>query len=159
MDNEHKELIRLPLWKAALDDMISQGISYGQTIPATWFEERLRTKRDTMQFGLAVSEIRRELEKRGFYLSGRGQNGSQFVIVPPENNVDVMLSYQRLAIDALKRGVILGTQTRLDTLADSDRRRHESVLEKLAVRSVLLARTKQVLRVVKNNAPNLLKAG
>jgi cell division protein ZapA (FtsZ GTPase activity inhibitor) len=51
-----------------------------------------------------------------------------------------MFNYQSKAIDALKRGVILGTNTRLDLLDEQDRRRHESMLEKIAMRSALVTR-------------------
>ncbi len=120
------ETVKLPLWKNCLDNMLAQGIEHGQTYQAEYFEEELHEKRDTMAFGLAVSEIRRSLEANGYYLSGRGQHGNQFIILPAESNADVMLSYNRAAIDALKRGVILGTTTRLDSLKAEDRRRHES---------------------------------
>lgn len=150
------EVIRLPLWKSAFEEMQKQGVHYGQTWPAEFFETYLRCKRDDMRFGLAISEIRRELEKEGFYLSGRGQNGNQFVVLQPENNVDVMAQYQRAAADALKRGVILGTNTRLDTLKDAERKRHESMLERMAVKSILLSRSGRIKSVLHRHAPALL---
>ena len=110
-----------------------------------------------MKFGLAISEIRRELEKKGFYLSGRGQKGDQFIILPAEANQDVMLSYQRAAIDAMKRGVILGTTTRLDLLNEADRTRHEKILEKLAWRVALVAKCNKVVKALGDKATNLLK--
>lgn len=133
------EAVRLPLWKSVYEEML-KSCEYGTTYPAEFFEERLKVKRDTMRFGLDVSNIRRALEHHGFYLSGRGLNSNEFIIVPPESNADKMQSYQRQAIDALKRGVILGTNTRLDTLSDEQRRRHESVLQKIAMRAALVSR-------------------
>lgn len=152
------EVVRLPLWKNALEELKREGIRYGQVIGADWFEERLREKRDSMPFGLAISSIRRELEKDGFYISGRGQKGEQFVILPPSANTKVMQNYSRAATDALKRGVILGTNTRLDTLQPEERARHERVLEHIATRAALLARSKAVYKVVKKHQPNLLKS-
>ena len=136
--------------------MIEAGVEHGQTFDSTFFEAELKEKRDTMRFGLAISEIRRELEKVGYYLSGRGQHGNQFIILMPQDNCDVMLSYQRSAIDAMKRGVILGTQTRLDLLSDQDRRKHESVLERLALRTVLVSRSKQIKAALGDKAEKLL---
>ena len=155
--NQEPEVLRLPLWKNCLDRMIQDGLEHSKVYTAEFFEGQLREKRDTMRFGLAISEIRRELEKLGYYLSGRGQHGNQFIILPPENNQDVMLAYQREAINALKRGVILGTTTRLDLLAADDRRKHESILEKMAMRSVLMQRTCAILKVIKTHAPKLLE--
>jgi hypothetical protein len=151
------EVRRLPLWKACLDDMRQMGLHYGQEWKAEFFEEKLRCKRDTMQYGLAVSEIRKALESDGFYLCGHGQKGTAFVILEPAANVDVMLQYQRAAADALRRGVILGTNTQLDTLTESERLRHEQVLERMAIKSALLQRAKSVHAFVTKNAPKLLK--
>jgi hypothetical protein len=136
----HAEAVRLPLWKNVYEQMIAEGCDYGSTYHAEFFEESLKTLRDTMRFGLDLAKIRRALEHHGMYLTARGQNGNQFVIVPPESNADKLVGYQRAAIDALKRGVILGTNTRLDSLSDEQRRRHESTLEKLATRAALISR-------------------
>lgn len=154
---EEIEVLRLPLWKNALDEMRATGIAYGQVYESEFFENHLKCTRDDMKFGLAVSEIRRELEKDGFYLSGRGQKGAQFVILMPESNSDVMAQYQRAALDSLKRGVILGTNTRLDSLSDSDRRKHESLLQKMATKCVLMQRAGKIQEAMEKYAPNLLK--
>jgi hypothetical protein len=134
------EVLTLPLWKNALDEMIKQGVNYGSVYPVEFFQEHLKADPDTLEFGLGVSDIRRELEKRGLYLTGRGQKGEQYVIIAPASNCDVMLSYQRRALDAMKRGVILGTNTPLVLLEGEDRRRHEAVLERMAKRMALLGR-------------------
>lgn len=151
------ELVRLPLWKNALEEMRKQGITHGQTWEAEFFEKELRCERDEMKFGLGISEIRRELEKDGYYLSGRGQKGNQFVVLPPESNADIMAGYQRAALDALKRGVVLGTNTRLDTLSESDRRRHEGMLERMAMRAVLMQRSGQVTKFLREQKPSILE--
>ena len=151
------EVIKLPLWKSCLDEMITAGLNYGQVFEASWFEHHLKCERDSMHFGLAISEIRRALEGKGYYLSGRGQKGNQFVILPPESNRNVMCSYQRAATDSLKRGVILGTNTRLDMLGEGDRRKHESTLEKMAFKMVLLNRSQSVKKVVMKHGPKLLE--
>lgn len=153
----NEEITRLPLWRGALEQLQKNGVEHGQTISAEWFEERLKCKRDEMEFGLSMSAIRRELEKDGYHISGRGQGGAQFIILPPENHAAVMAHYQRIAIDCLKRGVILGTATRIDLLNAEDRRRHESLCEKMATRSVLMARSGQIAKAIKEKAPKLLE--
>lgn len=152
------EVIRLPLWKSCLDDMLTEGVNYGSTYSAAFFEDKLKCLRDSMQFGLDISEIRRELEKQGMYISGRGQKGNQFVILPASSNARQMECYQSQAIDALKRGVILGTNTRLDLLSDIERRKHERVLERMAVRSALIKHTAKVVRVLHKHQPDALTA-
>lgn len=152
------EAVKLPLWKNCLENLRKEGVTHGKTYTAEFFEKELRCDRNSMQFGLAISEIRRELEKDGFYISGRGQKGNQFVILPPESNQDVMRSYGRAALDALKRGVVLGTNTRLDTLSVQDRRRHEATLEKMAVRLMMIRRQESVCKIVSKHSPKLLES-
>lgn len=137
--------------------MKSEGIEYGKTYPADFFEKHLKVDRDSMKFGLDISEIRRELEKAGFYLSGRGQKGHQFIILQPASNRNVMASYSRQAVEALKRGVILGTNTRLDTLNAEDRRRHESALERIAVKAALISRATSIHKAIQKTNPQLLE--
>ena len=140
------EVVRLPLWKNCYEEMLRTGVDYGTTYSAEFFEERLKTKRDSMTFGLDISKIRAALLSHGFFLSGRGQKGEQFVIVDAAANTAVMENFQAQAIKALRSGVILGTNTRVDVLTAEERRRHESMLEKLAIRSALISRKIPVLK-------------
>jgi hypothetical protein len=136
--------------------MISEGITYGTVIKTEWLEERLKQPRDTMKFGLEVSEIRRALESRGLYLTGRGQKSNQFVVVDAAANSRVMGCYSRAASDALRRGVTLGTNTPVDSLGPDERRRHEAVLERMAIKVALMSRAKAVAKVVAKHNPELL---
>lgn len=154
--NEENTMVRLPLWRNAFEKLTANGFSYGQIIPTKWFEEELKQTRDQMRFSLDISMIRKELEKDGYYLSGKGQGGDAFVILQPESHADVMLCYQRAAAEALRRGVILGTTTRLDTLKPEDRKRHESILEKIALKSVLMGRSSRVQKLLKEKDAHLL---
>lgn len=150
------ELIKLPLWKNALEEMRKKGLAYGQSWPAEFFERHLKVARDNIQYGLGISFIREELEADGFYLSGRGQKGNQFVILPPSSNADVMKSYQRHAARSLARGVILGTNTSLETLTDAERKKHENTLRKMATKAVLMQRSGAVAKILEKQAPALL---
>ena len=156
MNETTTETVRLPLWKNVLDELKADGVSYGQVIESKWLEEKLCQPRTTMQFGLAVSEIRKGLEMDGFYLSGRGQGGNQFVILPPESNQDIMQSYEREASEALRRGVILGTGTKLDTLDAEQRRRHEARLEKLSIKCLLLSKPAQFWNLAMKHSKKIL---
>jgi len=150
------EVVRLPLWKNCYEEMIRDGVDYGKTYEAEFFEQRLKEKRDTMAFGLALSQIRTALLGHGVYLSGRGQKGHQFVIVDAAANTRVMENFQHQAKIALQKGVILGTNTRLDVLTEEERRKHEATLERLAVRTALMSRQvptlKKALRLMEEAA-------
>ena len=151
IENNNMEVVRLPLWKSCYEEMLRDGVDYGNTYSAEYFEEKLKTKRDSMTFGLDVSKIRAALLSHGFFLSGRGQKGEQFVIVAAAANATVMENFQQQAIKALRSGVILGTNTRADVLNAEERRRHESMLEKLAIRSALISRKIPVLKEAMNS--------
>lgn len=156
MNPNPDNVLRLPLWRECAKEMLATGIRHGQTYPASFFEERLKTDKLSMPYSLGIAEIRRLLEQKGYYLSGRGQHGTQFIILPPSSNADVMLGYGRKAADALKRGVILGTNTRLDLLNAEDRRRHEAVLERMAIKAVLISRSTQIANALPASAKHLL---
>ena len=132
--------MRLPLWRNCFEEMLKDGADYGKVYNVEFFEKKLKEPRETMAFGLAVSQIRTALLERGLYLSGRGQKGEQFVIVDAAANTKVMENFQAQAALALRKGVILGTNTRIDVLTDEERRKHEATLERLAIRSALMAR-------------------
>ena len=155
-ETQQAELVRLPLWRSCAEAMLADGVDYGKTYSAEYFEQKLRCQRDEMAFGLGVSEIRRALECRGYYLSGRGLKGDSFIILEPNKNIKVLGSYSSYAVDALTRGVILGTNTRLDTLTVEERRRHESVLQKMAMRLTMIKKTAQVARAIARKDPELL---
>lgn len=139
-DNVEVEVLRLPLWKNCYEEMLRDGVDYGKSYTAEYFEDRLKSKRESMTFGLDISKIRSALLSHGFFLSGRGQKGEQFVILDASANTSVMENFQTQAIKALRSGVILGTNTRVDVLTAEERRKHESMLEKLAIRSALISR-------------------
>jgi hypothetical protein len=155
--NDENQLRKLPLWQSCLQTIREKGMTfYGAVIESSFFEEQLSCDRNSAEFSLRISDIRHELLQDGFYLSARGQKGEQFVILQPAANAKVMNSFQRMASNALKRGVILGTNTRLDLLSEGERRRHEAILERLATRSILVSRAQQVIDVIAKHKPKLL---
>lgn len=151
------DIRKLPLWKNALEEMLSSGIEYGKSYTAEWFEARLMCKRDTMQYGLEMAKIREALEHEGYAMSGRGQKGDAQIILEAASNSAVMQSYQVQAAKALKRAVILGANTDTSQLKPSELAKHEKILERAAIKSALLGRSGKVARVVRHHAPECLK--
>ena len=141
-DTNNTNAVKLPLWKHVVEIMLDTGCTYGNVYELAFFEEHLRMKReqDTMRFDLSIAHIRRALEYKGFFLSGRGSKGTQWVILPPEANASQMQAYQRQACDVMRRTVILGSNTDTSRLNDEQKRRHEHILEKAAARAALLSR-------------------
>ncbi len=146
LQNPQPEVLRLPLWRTCYEEMLRDGIDYGKTYDASFFEERLKDKRDSMGFSLAVSQIRTALLHHGMFLSGRGQKGEQFVVVAAAANARVMENFQAQAVLALHKGVLLGRKTRIEVLTEEEREKHASTLERVAIRSALIARKIPVLK-------------
>jgi hypothetical protein len=139
MINE-EEVRRLPLWK----DWIERNehrLAYGLTVTTEEMEEALDEKFGTAAFNMAIFEIRAVLRHRGMNFSQRGLHGAGFQILPPNTNADEMERMNRVAVNSLKASVILGTKTDLRLLSDCERKRHESVTEKMAHRAALLGRS------------------
>jgi hypothetical protein len=139
MINE-EEVRRLPLWK----DWIERNehrLAYGLTVTTEELEVALEEKAATMAFQMATHSIRVVLRHRGMNFSQRGLRGAGFQILPPNTNADEMEHLNRVALNSLKASVILGTRTNLNLLSDCERKRHESVTEKMAHRLALLGRS------------------
>jgi len=151
-----EEAQRLPLWRNFCERIVAAGLVENQTFTTELIARELSAHPASAQFAFAVHEIRRYLRRKGWVLSARGQNGTQYVILPRSRNADEMQRHQKRAITALREGVILGTQTPLDTLNAEDRRRHEAILEKLALKSVLIKRAGNVVRFLAKHKSKLL---
>ena len=139
MINE-EEVRRLPLWKDWIDRN-EHRLAYGLTVTTEEMETALDEKSHTMAFQMAAHSIRVVLRQRGMNFSQRGLRGTGFQILPPNTNADEMEHLNRVALNSLKASVILGTRTNLSLLSDCERKRHESVTEKMAHRLALLGRT------------------
>lgn len=148
--------VRLPLWRNCLEKMIQEGLYYGKPYSKEWFEEELKCPFNGMEFSFAITQIRQELEEKGFYLSGRGQKGTGFVIVPAAANADVMKSYQKAAAQALQRALVLGSNTDTTQLTDMEKRKHEAVLERVAIKTALLQRASEFGKLLKGTKAGLL---
>jgi len=144
IQTQEPELVKLPLWKSCYEAMIEGGVDYGKVYETKWFEEFLKAPADTMSFGLDVSRINRALQFHGFHMTSRGQKGALYVIVQAEANRCVMENYQHQAMDAFKRALVLGTNTRTDMMKEEDRRRHEGTLERIANKLAMLQRRQPV---------------
>jgi hypothetical protein len=143
MINE-EEVRRLPLWK----DWIERNehrLAYGLTVTTEEMEAALEEKIGTVEFNMAILNIRIVLRHRGMNFSQRGFRGAGFHIAPPNTNAEEMERMNRVAVNSLTASVILGTKTNLNLLSECERKRHEAVTEKMAHRVALLGRTSSSL--------------
>lgn len=136
----NNETARVPHWKVAVQKLLADGITYGAIIKTETLEELLQCNRNSMDFGFAVSDIRRELEGHGLYLSGRGEKNERFIVLHPEKNAHIMSAYAIAARDNLKRAVMLGSTTDISLLDVEKRAHHERVLERMQNKLALMSR-------------------
>ena len=155
--SENENPRRLPLWRTTVEEMLTDGIEYGQTFGADFFEAKLRSSRDTAAFSFGLSRIRRLLLDSGFYLDGRGQAGQAFTIIPAGKNKEQGAAYQSIAMHNLKRGLSLCINTRVDQLTAEERRLHEAFTERLANKFLVASRSEQIAKIVEKTKPKLLK--
>lgn len=149
---------RLPLWKNAVDDLVSSAVTYGDTVSVEWFEAALSEKRDTLPFELGVSRVRRALEQRGLYLSGEGRKSSGvFTVLPANRNADVVESYGRQMVDVCRRAVALGSATDRKQLTGEEIRVIDAKVQRMATRLALIQRQKSIEKAVAKHAPKLLQ--
>lgn len=142
MDNEqiNQDVRTLPLWKDLFDKMEAAGLVENKTWPISFFVQGIGAAENSAQLSFGLHNIRKALRRLGWTFTSRGHNGQQYWITPRNQNADEMIRMQNLALSSLREGVILGTSTPLDSLSCDERRRHESVLEKMAIRSALMSR-------------------
>lgn len=98
-------------WYLTYLDMVKHGLHYGKVWPMGYFEKWLRIDRNHVKFGFAVSYIRQELEHHGYYISGRGQNKTQLVIIQPDLNLHVAAGTLKMVRKRVKRTVTLCEKT------------------------------------------------
>jgi hypothetical protein len=134
------EVRRLPLWKDLFEKIVADGLAENKAYPIAYFVAGLECDPNSVTFAFGLHEIRRALRRKGWVLSGRGQNGTQFILLPRSRNADEMLRLQNTACTALREGVILGTNTDMGVLTSEERNRHEAILEKMAKRAALMGR-------------------
>lgn len=133
----------VPKWRAFVDRMLAENATYGTVFSTADLETELGLKREEPAFGFTICRIRQTLIGEGLYLTSRGQKGEQFIILPAARNADVMTAYSHRASNMLRDGIVLGANTSRDTMTAEEKRRHESTLEKLAHKSVLMHRTEK----------------
>lgn len=131
--------------------MLNGGVDHGTTWPAEFFERELRCHRTSQQYGLDISAIRTELKHMGFYLSGQGQHGARFCIVPPEKHARIITNNRRKAIELMRNDVSLGMNTNMALLDETQRRKLEGVTERQATKLALLSRTNKQLNNTTTN--------
>jgi hypothetical protein len=149
------ETRKLPLWRNVVLILEEQGVTYTTIIKTEWLEDQLACSRNDTKghFGFAIAKIRKALEHHGLYLTCRGQQGKQYIFVPASENYTKLQKYQRAANDALKRGVILGTNTQTDVLAPKERELHEKWCANLAMRRALMERPASILKLIQEKQP------
>jgi hypothetical protein len=151
-----------PLWKNVIVILEEQGVDYNTVLKVDWLEKELDVARNTKEFAFAIHGMREHFEQQGMYLTCLHRRGEEFYFRPAAENWEQMQKFQTKAIRALKRGVILGTNTPLDTLDPENRKRHEKQLEQMATRAALMMRQSTVLKILngkKQEQPRKLAEG
>ena len=133
------ELRKLPLWKDWMEK-VGQSMTFGNFVSNEDLATALDQPVGSFDFKLDVSKIRKRFRIKGMNFTSRGQYGRGFIIVPPGMNAKEMSRMASAAKSAMRECVILGSNTPLDLLNQEERRIHESLTEKMAMRLALISR-------------------
>jgi len=131
------EVIRDCVSKLLLD------IDHGKEWPTTWFEAELKIERNRASFGMAMSEVNAQLERRGYHLTSRGKFGQSYFVEPLQRTVGIVKMMNRRALKYLGRSAVFAHNVVVhhgDKLTESERRQIEKRAEVQAIRYALASR-------------------
>lgn len=152
-------LVKLPLWKRALEEMIRDGLNYGKSWPVEFYERHFRCNRHERAFGWEMMDLRQCLERdHGYYLRSE-ENGRLYTIPEAAAHEDVAKSFERRHRRFLRRSFDIRVSTLSNPLAKleaSERNEMNGNMERAAVRLILMDREKSVLDCIKQHAPQIL---
>lgn len=150
----------LPLWKNALDAMREEGLDYGKTWTADYFEKYLREDRHSQAFAFEMMALRHELEKdEGLYLKSE-ESGARWSIVEAAAHEDVAARFDGKVRRYAVRSINLRSATLMNPkakLTQDERAKMEGNLERASLRLVLMSRSHSIAEVVKAHEPKLLE--
>jgi len=158
---EDQPLLRkLPLTARCAEEIVRQGWKEGHSIHVTWFAKQLGETPGSLEFETAISEVRQLLEPHGLNLVGRGRLATQqFKIGLQAHNARETRNKTRRGQRLIERGLTLAVNTDRALLNDAERKQLDHVIEKTALKLLLLRRSGAVRRVLKKHNPELLENG
>ncbi|RPH38335.1 hypothetical protein EHM92_00190 [bacterium] len=148
---------KLPLWKSLVEDLITEGVEHGKVYDAARFEEALSCKRGTREFGLAVHEIKMELERHGFYLQGHAIREGSLTIIPPEKHISIAKASERRNQKNRRRAIALLGATDRELLPKKIKPFHEKILMRLQIKQLIEHRAGRIHGYLQKKAPKLLE--
>ena len=152
--------LKLPLWRSCVELMREQGLTYGKIYATEFFESNLRCQRDSQEFQFGMMHIYsalRKLEPERYVLTCRGQEGKQYIVLPPNETAEwsgeKFLQAQGIMLECYK----VGCSVPKSLLNESEQKIHESRLERMGNKLALLNRSKAIFNAVKNIKPKLIE--
>jgi hypothetical protein len=159
-DTDTIAVIKLPLWRRALEQMRAAGLDYEKAWPVEFFEKEFRANKDAPSFAFEMMGLRKELEDEDGYYLRSSENGKQFYIVAASAVEDVAQGFEQKLRRFAKRAICLRSSTLTNEkakLTEDERRRMEQNLERASVRLLLISRQQSIAKAVNETAPNLLQ--
>lgn len=154
------ETTTLPLWKNALAEMRENGLTYGNTWEASFFEKHFRQQRTAKEFAFEMMALRSEIEREDGYYLKSSEDGALWHVVKAAECEAVASNFDRKMRRYAVRSINLRSATLLNPAAEltpAERQQMEASLERASIRLVLIARSQSVADVVSKHAPKLLE--
>jgi hypothetical protein len=157
--NGNVEVLRLPLWRACLDEMRETGFTYQSKWPVEFFEERLRVKRDTQEFAFAMVDLRKAIEEEDGYKLKSSENGRVWSIPTGYGHEGVAHTFDNKVRSYMVRSINIRSATLQNpraALTITERATMEKNLETASKKLVLVSRAVSISRVLEKHQPKLL---
>jgi hypothetical protein len=154
------EAVRLPLWRKVLEQMRADGLEYGKSWPAEFFEKGFRSVRGSSAFAFELMGLRKELEDEDGYYMRSSENGAQFYIVEAEACEEVAQHFETKMKRYARRSLLLRVATlgnEKAKLSEETKAKMDKNAARAGTRLVLLARQDSISEAVRKHAPNLLE--
>jgi hypothetical protein len=149
-----------PIWRAVAEEMVQNGIEFGQTWPVDYFEGKLKCHRTDKRFVWEMIDLRHYIEVETGQYIGSSDNGRTYSVPPAFGHEDIASRFDHRVRRFAVRAVNMRSATLMNAkaiLTSSERATMEKNLEIASTRLVLLARSTSIAATVKKHAPRLLK--
>jgi len=120
-----------------------EDIHHGKAWKVGALAEQLMLQPNTIQFGLAMSEVNRMLEREGYHLTTRGKHGAEYFAESIERSPAIGAAMVKDGLNLFKRAVVFlhgVSSNHGDKLTETQRRKIEKQAEVAALRYVLAKR-------------------
>lgn len=157
---ESTEVLRLPLWRNCLDEMIREGATFGSAWPVRFFEDHFKEKLGSNKFSFAMIALRGAMLEETAYFLRSSESGKLWDI--PGEDWHIITRGPKWASQArrcLAKQIHVVSTTLANPaakLTEETRKKAEHQLHTASLRLLFFNRPNAVADALKKHAPKVL---